>query len=943
MRRFAICWNTVIRSFMKIRSILLIPLLALFAALSAQEGPETVNIRMAGEEFDRFAEQVEAQTSLKLYYNARWFEGRTFTFQADSIPATDALYELLKGTGLLFNQVGGDRIIILPEKRLSMNLPGISSTTGSYGEMEQSDAYMGVRGDLYLSGTRPERMVRTIEIGERGASLARGAARVKGKLLNLENGEPVMGATMVDLGTGKGAVSDQNGNVSMALTPGSHAVRFSFIGMESVDVTMQVHSDGEFRVEMQPAIIALDEVQIMGEQYREINTTDIGVERFSMNSLKQLPVFMGERDVIKISKLLPGITSAGEASVGVNVRGGNVDQNIFYINRLPVYNTSHLFGFFSAFNSDMIRDFSIYKGNVPVNYGGRLSSVFNIGTRKGNNKAFTAHAGISPVSAHTTLEGPIRKDHSSYLVSGRSSYSDWILNRMDDPLIRDSEAFFYDLAGSLNFQPSEKHVISAFYYQSFDRFRYSTLSDYEYANQGGSMSWEKHISPALTSKLTGTSSIYRFTNTDQTEISRAYTHQYMLNHNELLSEFEWIPSLKHRVDFGANLILYRLDRGSVEPYGDASIRTSVDLGFEQAMEGGLFISDNFDINNWLTLYAGVRYSLYSMLGPQTVMLYEEGMPKSENTITDSLAFGNLEPVAFHSGPEFRTAVNMKTGPSTSFKFSFNQMRQYLFMLSNTVTISPTDQWKLSDYHIDPQSSYQLTGGVYHVFPEIGLSSSVEIYYKYSTDIVEYKDGADFITSPLTETVVLQGLQNAYGAEFMLQKTTGRLDGWISYTYSRSEMLVKGENEFESINHGDPYPSNFDRPHVLNVVANYSLNRRFSLSSNLVYMSGRPVTYPSSLYYINNIAYIDYYARNQFRIPDYFRIDLSLNVEGNLKADKFMHSSWSLNVYNLLGRNNPQSIYFVPQEYFVKGYSFSVIGVPIFTISWNVKLGNYESL
>ena len=286
---------------------------------------------------------------------------------------------------------------------------------------------------------------------------------------------------------------------------------------------------------------------------------------------------------------------------------------------------------------------------------------------------------------------------------------------------------------------------------------------------------------------------------------------------------------------------------------------------------------------------------------------------------------------------------MKTGPNTSFKLSFNQMRQYLFMLSNTVTISPTDQWKLSDYHIDPQSSYQLTGGVYHVFPEIGLSSSMEVYYKYSKDIVEYKDGADFITSPLTETVVLQGSQNAYGAEFMLQKTTGRLDGWISYTYSRSEMLVKGDNEFESINHGNPYPSNFDRPHVLNVVANYSLNRRFSLSSNLVYMSGRPVTYPSSLYYINNIAYIDYYARNQFRIPDYFRIDLSLNVEGNLKADKFMHSSWSLNVYNLLGRNNPQSIYFVPQEYFVKGYSFSVIGVPIFTISWNVKLGNYESL
>ena len=927
---------------MKFRKLLLIPSLLLSVVLLAQEGEERVSIRISGEGFDRFVEQVEAQTDLVIYYNSEWFAGRSFSYVADSVGVDDAIYEVLKGTGLHFNRIGSDRYIILPEKRLSMRLPVSSTATGKYRETEEGEAYMGVKDDLYLTGIRPEKMVRTIEVGKRGASLARGVARVKGKLFNLDNGEPVMGATMVDLGSGKGAVSDQNGNVTMTLKPGSHAIRFSFIGMESVNVTMEVHSDGDFRVEMQPAVIALDEVQIMGELYREINTTDIGVERFSMNSLKQVPVFMGERDVIKISKLLPGITSAGEASVGVNVRGGNVDQNIFYINRLPVYNTSHLFGFFSAFNSDMIRDFSIYKGNVPVNYGGRLSSVFNILTRKGNNRSFTVHAGISPVSAHTTVEGPIRKDHSSFLISGRSSYSDWILNKMEDPLIRDSDAFFYDFAGSLNFQPSEKNTFNLFYYQSYDKFRYSTLSDYEYANRGASASWERHISPALTSKVTGTTSTYKFANKDQSEISRAYTHEYMLNHNELLTEFEWVPFMNHRIDFGASLIYYRLDRGSVEPYGAASIRNRVDLGFEQAVEGGVFVSDNFEINDWLTLYAGVRYSFYSMLGPQSVMLYEEGKPKSENSIVDSLAFGDFEQVSFHSGPEFRTAVNMKTGPNTSFKFSFNQMRQYLFMLSNTVTISPTDQWKLSDYHIDPQSSYQLTGGVYHIFPKLGLSSSVELYYKYSTDIVEYKDGADFITSPLTETVVLQGLQNAYGLEFMLQKTTGRLDGWISYTLSRSEMLVSGDVDFESINNGNSYPSNFDRPHVLNVVANYSINRRFSVSSNMVYMSGRPVTYPTSLYYINNVAYIDYYARNQFRIPDYFRIDLSLNIEGNLKADKFMHSTWSLNVYNLLGRNNPQSIYFVPQEYFIKGYSFSVIGVPVFTISWNVKLGNYES-
>jgi CarboxypepD_reg-like domain/TonB-dependent Receptor Plug Domain len=926
---------------MKIPKLLILYFLLLSVPAMAQEG-RRVNIRISEGSFENFVEQIEAQSDLVIYYNRAWTEGKKFTCRADSVDVDEVFSVVLKGSGLLFERLDPNRYIILPDKHLTRKLPILTSDFEDYSKNREEGDYMGIKDDQYLTGTRPEQMVRSIEVGKRGASTGRGVARVKGKLVNLVNGEPVMGATMVDLGSGKGAVSDQNGNVIMALNPGTHAMRFSFIGMESVNVTMVVFSDGDFRVDMQPAVIALDEVQIMGEQYREINTTDIGVERFSMNSLKQVPVFMGERDVIKISRLLPGITSAGEASVGVNVRGGNVDQNIFYINRLPVYNTSHLFGFFSAFNSDMIRDFSIYKGNVPVNYGGRLSSVFNILTRKGNNKSFTAHSGISPVSAHATLEGPIRKEHSSFLISGRSSYSDWILNRMEDPLIRDSDAYFYDFSGAFNFQPNTKNEFNLFYYQSYDKFRYSTLSDYEYSNRGGSVNWEKHISPALTSKITGTISTYKFANIEQSEISRAYSHEYMLNHNELLAEFKWVPSMNHKIEFGSSLIYYRLDRGVVEPYGSASIRNELDLGMENAMEGALFISDNMDVSNWLTLSVGLRYSLYSMIGPQTVMQYEEGQPKSENSIVDSLVYGDFEPVNFHSGPEFRVAANLKSGPNTSFKFSFNQMRQYLFMLSNTVTISPTDQWKLVDYHIDPQYSYQATGGVYHIFPKAGLSSSVELYFKKASDIVEYKDGADFITSPYIETVVLQGMQKAYGLEFMLQKTSGRLDGWISYTLSRSEMLVQGEEAYESINNGNPYPSNFDRPHVLNVVANYNINRRFSIGSNLVYMSGRPITYPTSLYYINNVAYIDYYARNQFRIPDYFRIDLSLNIEGNLKADKFMHSSWSLNVYNLLGRKNPQSIYFIPQEHFIQGYSFSVIGVPVFTISWNVKLGNYES-
>jgi hypothetical protein len=432
---------------MRRSDIIFASLLAICMTSFAQEEGELVSIRITRGSMEQFVSQIEEQIPLKVFYRPEWFEGYSVTYSADSVAVEDAFDVVLRGTGLYFSLIDSSRLVILPDGRLNPELPVMHSETGVYRDESEGRDYLGVRADQYLSGTRPEQISRTIVVGDR-RSTSRTIARVKGRLLNMDNGEPVAGATMVELGSGKGSVSDQNGNVSMALLPGKHAMRFSFIGLEPIDVTLEVISDGDFQLEMRPAVIALDEVQIMGEQYRDINTTDIGVERFSMNSLKQVPVFMGERDVIKISKLLPGITSAGEASVGVNVRGGNVDQNIFYINRLPVYNTSHLFGFFSAFNSDMIRDFSIYKGNVPVNYGGRLSSVFNILTRKGNNKAFTAHAGISPVSAQATFEGPIRKEHSSFLISGRSSYSDWILNRMEDPLIRDSDAFFYDFAGS---------------------------------------------------------------------------------------------------------------------------------------------------------------------------------------------------------------------------------------------------------------------------------------------------------------------------------------------------------------------------------------------------------------------------------------------------------------------------------------------------------------
>jgi hypothetical protein len=380
----------------------------------------------------------------------------------------------------------------------------------------------------------------------------------------------------------------------------------------------------------------------------------------------------------------------------------------------------------------------------------------------------------------------------------------------------------------------------------------------------------------------------------------------------------------------------------VMPYGDYSLRVPVDLGREDGVETSLYLADELTLSPNLTLYGGIRYSLYMALGPADVLDFAEGLPREISNITDTLSFRPGQVIRHYSGPEPRFALKYMLGQNNSVKFSYNRVRQFLFMLSNTIAISPTDQWKLCDYHLAPPVVDQVTAGYYHDFPGQGISTSLEIYHKWISNVVEYRDGANFITNPNIELETLQGRQRAYGAELMLRRNAGRLNGWIAYSYSRSRMLVRGELPGASINNGVAYPSNYDRPHNLNIVSNYRMNRRLSLSANLVYITGRPVTYPVSIYYMEGIQYIQYSKRNEYRIPDYFRVDLSINLEGNLKRIKPMHSFWMFNIYNLTGRRNAYSVYFRNESGVINGYKLSIFGQPVVTLSWIFKLGNYAS-
>ena len=918
--------------------VVFIFLLLCLTQLSAS-GPDTmISCHFKEVTFSEFCQLIYRESGVRVFYQESRIARLKVTLEADSISVLEAVSQAVKGSGLE-PSVWNSNIILLPGEKLLAELPDFEIKYAE-AEIETIESKsLTASEERYLTARKPE-VIKTLRVGRSGASTSGVKARVLGRVLDLETGEPVYNATIYLEETRTGAVSDVNGFITIMLKPGNYTALFNFLGYEKKKYLLEVLSDGDFTIQMRKTVYQLEEFVIHGDRQLSITDKDPGLDKVAMQSIKEMPMLMGERDILKVATTLPGIVTAGEGSSGLNVRGGGADQNAFYINKIPVYNTSHMFGFFPAFNSDIIKDFSIYKGHIPVQYGGRLSSVFNIITRQGNRKNFTAHGGSSPVSANLVLEGPLKKDISSVFLSARSTYSDWILKRIKDPVIRGSKAGFYDFSGGLSFD-NRKTQLSLFAYHSNDRFQLSDINEYNYSNSGASINVSRNLTRTLRAEFALVAAQYAFHTINNQEVSAAYQHAYQMGHYEFRTDFKQVLSDRNTLDYGIDILFYQLDRGTVEPYGLQSLHTHVELGEEKGLESAFYISDDYDILSWLNFTAGLRFTLFTPMGPGRVYLYSEGLPVDPGYTSDSLDFGKNEVIKWYPEPDLRAALNMNTDINGSLKLAFNQMHQNLFMLNNTVSVSPNAQWKLADYHLLPSKSDQLSLGVFRVLG-IGLEMSAELYYKQSLNYPEFKDGASFLESPLLETIVLQGTQKSAGIEFFIKRSHHRLEGWMTYTYSRSLVKVNGGEVWNSINHGEAFPANFDIPHVFNLVLNYHLSRRVTFSTVVTYQSGKPITYPVSAYYVDEVPKFDYSSRNAYRIPHYFRTDLSCTVEGSLKKNKLIHSSLNFSVYNLSGRENPYAVYFNVENKRINGYQYAVIGVPIFTASWIFKLGNYAS-
>lgn len=730
--------------------------------------------------------------------------------------------------------------------------------------------------------------------------------------------------------------TDGFGYYSIQLPTGRHELQIKGMGMKDTKRQILLHSGGKLDIELEEQVYTLKEVTVSSERIENVRSTNMGVERLKMREIKNIPTAFGEADIIRVVMSLPGVKSVGEASSGFNVRGGATDQNLILFNDGVIYNPTHLFGFFSAFNPDVVKDMELYKSSIPSKYGGRISSVLDITTREGNKKEFQGSASIGLLTSRLTLEGPVFSEKTSFIVGGRTTYSDWILKKLPEKSgYKDGNAGFYDMNAMLSHKFNEYNNLYVNGYYSRDRFNFNAEEKYAYQNANASVKWRHIFSPRLTSVYTAGYDHYDY-NTIYTEnTASAYNLSFGIDQFYAKADFVWYANDKHTIDFGINTLYYDLNPGTYLPEGEESIVMPDYMQKEKAAESAIYIGDRWDITPQFSINAGIRYSMFNVLGPRTFNAYAEGSLPSLTTITDTIQATSGSFKTYH-GPEFRLSARYEFADGFSIKAGYNTMRQNIHKLSNTTIMSPTDTWKLSDANIKPQTGSQVAVGLYKNLLGNTMEASIEGYYKNMKNYLDYRSNAELIMNHHIETDVISTEGRAYGVEFMLKKALGKLNGWVSYTYSRTELRQNDPGLYDPVNGGDWYPSDYDKPHEVKLVGNYKFTHRFSFSLNCDYSTGRLITLPVSKYHYAGGEFVYYSDRNQYRIPDFFRMDASFNIEPSHHLTLLTHSSISIGVYNLTGRKNAYSVYYTSEDGRLKDYKLAIFGMPIPYISYNIK-------
>lgn len=922
--------------------ILLLFLIAFQQIIYSQVISDKVSVEFKNANLKTVIQNIEQVSYYKFYFDEKWLatDSTIVNKQFKEVRIGEILEDVFQNTS--FNFFIDDNKIILTNNSIIYNqLPddyfGVPLEKNENGEMVTPVFYQQYDSLKKSNSRNPNKNAKDLVlIGKESKGLKKKTYTLSGFVKGGKNRDGVSNVLVKIANTEFTAVTDKNGFYKIQVPPGMSTIETETFSYDKVTKNIMVYNDGTLNFNVVDNVNQLDEVLVKTNRSKAAKAAITGVTTIDSEGIKNVPLVLGERDILKVALTLPGIKTAGEGSSGFNVRGGKEDQNLFLLDHAVLYNPSHFFGFFTALNPYTTKKVDIYKGSIPAEFGGRLSSVFDITSKTGSFDKFEGEGGIGPATSNLMLSTPVVKGKSSLVVGGRASYSDWILKSLDDEKLKNSQASFYDLILRYNHKINKNNDIESTFYYSHDKFSVSSDSLYKYSNRLGTLKWNHTFNEKNKGSLILTNSEYKFNIDYQSPGINSFDFGYKINETQLAAKMIYLFNEKHKISYGLSSKLYGINPGYLKPENPASTLIPIEIDKERGLESAAYIGDNYKISDKFLLDFGLRYSSFAALGPSTQRIYADNLPLSDATVTETKTYKNNEVIKRYGGLEPRLAARYFLTDDFSIRASYDKTYQYIHLLSNNTTQSPTDIWKLSDLNVKPESAQQVSLGLYKNFDNDELEFSVEGYYKRSKNILDYKVGATLLLNENIETELLQGEGKAYGVELLLKKQVGRLNGWLGYTYSRSLIKLNSQFNEEKVNDGKYFASNFDKPHDFSAVLNYRFTKRYSFSSNFIYQTGRPITYPIGTYDYGNAQYTVYSDRNKFRIPDYFRLDVGFNIEGNHKIKKLAHSFWNISVYNVLGRNNPYSVFFVTDKGQIKAYKTSIFSIPIPSITYNFK-------
>ncbi len=889
---------------------------------------KSITVKFEQASFADLVKAIEDQSTYHFYFDPAQVDSLRVTIDVAGTTLKQTLDRVFAGSGFRYIIDGSENVIITLDHEISAQW----KTTALHDDAVLSDRieYTTIEDDESLFKT-----TKIFDVGNLNSIEKSQRVSLSG-YVKTSNGIPVVGTSIAVHGTDKGTITDNRGFFTLSLLPGSYKLRLTNIGMKATERNVRLHSSGMLNVTMSVEVTNLKELVVTAQALSNVRGLQMGTDRLDVQTLKYIPSTFGETDVLKAVLTLPGVKTVGEASSGFNIRGGSTDQNLILLNESTIFNPFHFFGFFSSFNAESVQDVELHKSIIPARYGGRLASVLKVTGQKGDKEKLKGSAGIGLLTSRINLEGPIIKGKTSFLAGFRTTYSDWIFSLLpSNSGYRETKASFYDLNLTIDHKFNSANSLTFYGYISKDRSNLNTDTAYNYSNRNFSLQWSHDFNEKSSIAVTAGHDHYDYGNYSTADPSTAYALKFSIDQATFKAHFNYESVDEHKLQAGINGVYYSLSPGSINPNSNESLISGQIIPKEQALETAVYVEDQFDISSKLSVQGGIRYSFFNYLGPREVKYYAPGVPRTDENRISSKSFGSVKTIETYHGPEWRLSARYLLNNNLSVKAGYGTARQYIHMLSNTIAIAPTDIWKLSDPNIKPQFSKQLSIGLYMTRPA-RWEASVEGYFKEIDNYLDYKSGAVLVLNPTVETEVLTTQGRGYGLEFMLKKTFGKLNGWLSYTYSRIKLKVDDPNAGESINNGNYYAASYDKPHDFNFTGNHKFSRRVSFSMNVNYSTGRPVTIPIGVFTYGNSQKTLYSGRNTYRIPDYFRMDFSINIEGNHKIHQLTHSSWTFGIYNLTARKNPYSIYFTSDNGVIKGYKLSIFGSMIPFINYNIR-------